>query len=225
MEFWQFVGIAAVSIVIGMIVALRISSGRPINFNVDSHAEAHGGSATSHPAHSSASSSGSPSMSGGLGILKWIAAAALAVFAMIMMAGLLGKINATPERVVVNVPTAPPPVVITVIPPTAIPNPVVAPIPVAIPVPIHDDTPVLVALIPTLIIVIIGAIYTFRRIVAKPPAVVVDNPLARPALNPGQPIQYRRTSYGWTPVTSSPEDELKEGDVLVENFFSKVKRS
>ena len=103
--------VGSVCLVIGVLLTLHFIGKRPININIDAHAEAHGGSAYASP--SNAPSGGG--VSGAIaGLIKVAAIVGVSILALATVGNLLAQRSA-PDRIVINMPTQQAPKVIVTV--------------------------------------------------------------------------------------------------------------
>lgn len=228
MNFDVTVVIIAVAFVGGVVLTLKLMGRRPINVNVNAHAEAHGGHATSVPSSSAAPTSGA----GIVGIIKFVAIAIILALGLVSVIGLISKVGTpvvnVPAQVppVVNVPAQPPPVInvpqaappIVNVPKADPPTINVSPrIPVTT-VPSAVETIALVTAIAALIIVIVTCILALRIMRRRDRETIRSNPAQYQ-----YPVEYVRTPYGWSPKPVEPTDSIPAEQVAPGLFTQRPK--
>ena len=231
------IALVSVGIVCGVILALHFTSKRPINGNIDARAEAHGGSAYT--------SSGTGSDCGGgivgaiASLLKLAVIAAIAVFALSAFLNLASQKSEAP-KVIVNVPTQipqPAPNVVVHVPTQQAPivNVPAQPAPIVnVPkqAPSVVNVPAATSPLET-VGLIIGGIASLLTIIVSIRMIRLINAKDQQTVQPQypNPIEYERTSYGWTPKKQAPTPDaeragraIKADDVAPGLFNQKVER-
>jgi hypothetical protein len=217
------IALVSVGIVCGVILALHFTSKRPINVNIDARAEAHGGSA--YTSSGTGSDSGGGVVSAIASLLKLALITAIAVFALSAFLNLASQKTEAP-KVIVNVPTQipqPAPNVIVQVPTQ--PAPVVNVPKQAPPV---VNVPVATSPLET-IGLIIGAIASVITIIVSIKMLRLLKAQDQPTAQPQYPIEYERTSYGWTPKKQAPTPvtagrAIKADDIAPGLFNQKVEK-
>ena len=221
------IALFSVGIVCGVILALHFMGKRPINVNIDARAEAHGGSAQT------SSGTGSDSGGGIIGaialLLKSAVIAAIAVFALSAFLNLASQKSEAP-KVIVNVPTQipqPAPNVIVHVPTQQAPivNVPAQPAPIVnVPkqAPPIVNVPLSSSPLET-IGLIIGGIASLLTIIVSIRMIRLINAKDQQTVQPQYPIEYERTSYGWTPKRQE-QSPIKADDVAPGLFNQKAER-
>ncbi len=182
----------AVAFVAGVILTLRWIGQRPINVNVNAHAEAHGGSA--HAGAAPAQVAPAPVGGSLMGILRFVVIAAIVVFCLAMAGSIINKIN-EPTKVTVNVPAqVPQPAPNIIIPKAEPPTINVTPQAPVVVAPSLLDTLSLAIGAVALVAVIFICYRILKVLKAQTPPPVVH-----------QPVTYIKTDYGWTTEAAQSE--------------------